>query len=197
MDTLEAIGVALVVAVIIYVLCGFRLSSRVPGPLWVAPLIGENLEFLSSSSPAAFYFKRLKKYSHGTNNPAMLIRSYLFGAELVFVGSYSHFKSLNAMEPEQIRWGIPFEAINQLANLKSSSEPDLHQWFRKHMTASLSLTNLRSTFIPRLPPIFERHVAKWFDSEGSILEMDGLVREAVMEVALRVVAGFNDLSTGG
>ena len=194
MDVLEAISVALVVAVILYVLCGFRLSSRVPGPLWVAPLIGENIEFISSSSPAAFYFKKYKKYNHG-HNPAKLIRSYLFGAELVLVGSYEHWKSLNAMEPEKIKWGLPFEAINQLVNLKSSSEPDLHQWFRKHMTASLSLTNLRSTFIPRLPPIFERHVSKWFDNDGSIHEMDGLVREAVMEVALRVVAGFNDLSS--
>lgn len=212
MDLLQAIGVVLILLVVLYIICGIRLSP-VPGPLWSPPFLGENIEFLTTISPASFYFKRqvsinyyishalaiiplpannrFKKYVHN-NNPGKLIRCYLFGQEIVMVGDYDHWKSLNALEPQSIKWGLPFEAINQLVNLRSSSEPELHQFFRKHMTASLSLTNLRSTFIPRIPPIFERHVSLWF-KDDAVLEIDSLIRRSVMEVALRVVAGFNDL----
>jgi cytochrome P450 len=143
--------------------------------------------------PLPLIVTRLHKYSSNSiSNPAKLVRCYLFGQEVVMVGDFDHWKSLNALEPESIKWGLPFEAINQLVNLRSSSEPQLHTFFRKHMTASLSLSNLRSTFIPRIPPIFERHVSAWFNKDG-VLEVDHLVRLSVMEVALRVVAGFNDL----
>lgn len=140
-------SIALGAIAIIYIAFGFRLSSRaIPGPFWSPPLIGENIDFLTCHSPASFFLTRLKRYSHGaySNNPAKLVRSYLFGTEVVLVGDIDHWKSLNGIEPDTIKWGLPFEAINKLVNLKSSSEPDLHQYFRKHMTASLSLTNLRS-----------------------------------------------------
>eukprot|EP00798_Chlamydomonas_sp_ICE-L_P014741 gene14741-20787_t len=173
-----AFAVCLASTLIFFLLRNTSRSSKIPGPWFTLPLIGEMIPF--ANNPMKFMFQRYKRYN------SLVFRTQLFGKEMIVVGDPEERKgqlSDNSLS-ESI---MPIDTFLQLLDFSQMGDPHRHKLFRKHMALALSPANIKLK-LPLFEAVVHDEVNFWITQPE--LEMDLEVKRLAVRLALGPIGGL-------
>ncbi|MEW5311713.1 MAG: hypothetical protein WDW38_003402 [Sanguina aurantia] len=163
-----------VVAGLTAVILAWMLMTKVPGPMFLLPFIGESVSFFAS--PLQYACSRFKKYGP-------IFRTSLFGYQMYITSDAAAIKEVWSTGIFYVPGASFHMLLPHTSHLKGAKE---HPFFRKTMSLSLGSASIE-TYFPKLLALIEEHVDQW--GKAGVVPLTAACTALAMDLGVDIVSG--------